>query len=124
MNYAGRHVILDALLPEMLGPEALLSACEEAIAISGMTVICRVQKDFKPQGLTAVWVLSESHFSLHTYPEHRYISADCYTCGDEGDPSRAMDELVRLLRPVEAHRRDMPRGHIGAGGGDVSYKPR
>jgi len=29
---------------------------------------------------TIVYILSESHFIIHTYPEHSYISVDIYTC--------------------------------------------
>lgn len=88
MSPLGTHVMLDAWWPlaGFPGPAALLEACEASIAASGMTVECAVRKDFRPQGVTAVWVLSESHFTLHTYPEEGYISVDCYTCGDRGDP--------------------------------------
>lgn len=112
MNYRGQHVTFDAVLAEMPSSAELLSACEAAIEASGMNVVCRVQKDFRPQGLTAVWILEESHFSLHTYPEHGYISADCYTCGDEGNPLKAMDELQRLLNPKEFAQVVMPRGEV------------
>lgn len=112
MNYHGHHATLDAQLGEMPPPAALLAACERAIEASGMNVVCRVQKDFRPQGLTAVWILEESHFSIHTYPEHNYISVDCYTCGDEGNPRRAIEELKALLQPVASSARYLPRGQV------------
>ncbi len=88
----------------------VLAACEGAIAASGMSVECAVRKDFRPHGLTAVWVLSESHFTIHTYPEHGYISVDCYTCGDEGNPAKAIEALIAAL-PVREHAvREMVRG--------------
>ncbi len=90
----------------------LLAACERAIEASGMNVVCRVQKDFRPQGLTAVWILEESHFTIHTYPEHNYISADCYTCGNEGNPQKAIDELARILAPLEVASEYLPRGQV------------
>lgn len=113
MNQMGRHVVLDAYLSVMPSQEAILAACEEAIRASGMSVECAVRKDFKPAGVTAVWVLSESHFTLHTYPEHRYISVDCYTCGEEGDPAAAIDCLSELLEPERVIRRDFARGQAG-----------
>ena len=33
------------------------------------------------QGVTGLFLLSESHLSFHTYPETNYISIDIYTCG-------------------------------------------
>ncbi|MBS8121606.1 adenosylmethionine decarboxylase [Candidatus Vampirococcus lugosii] len=32
-------------------------------------------------GETIIYILSESHFAIHTYPEYNYISIDIYTCG-------------------------------------------
>ena len=97
MDYRGEHAILDAWLSVWPGDTAVLDHCEKEIAESGMTVICSTVKRFEPHGVTAVWILAESHFSVHTYPEHGYLSADCYTCGTEGDPAAAMDALRRSL---------------------------
>ena len=110
MNQMGQHVVLDAYLSEMLPDAAILAACEAAIEASGMSVECAVRKDFRPAGVTAVWVLSESHFTVHTYPEHAYLSVDCYTCGTEGNPDAAIDRLVEILEPVRFTRRSLPRG--------------
>lgn len=33
------------------------------------------------EGVTGLYLLSESHLSYHTYPETHYISIDVYTCG-------------------------------------------
>ena len=37
--------------------------------------------EFQPQGFTLVALLSESHFSFHTFPERGVISFDFFTCG-------------------------------------------
>jgi len=39
---------------------------------------------FHPQGLTAVAVLSESHASIHTWPEANYAMLDYFTCSPGG----------------------------------------
>ncbi len=37
-------------------------------------------------GVTGVVLLAESHFSIHTWPEHKFFSMDLYTCGPcDGD---------------------------------------
>ena len=35
------------------------------------------------EGVTGIFLLSESHLSYHTYPENNYISIDLYTCGEK-----------------------------------------
>jgi S-adenosylmethionine decarboxylase len=112
MSPIGRHVTLDAELVSMPDRQSMLEACEAAIRASGMNVECVVRKDFQPQGMTAVWVLSESHFTLHTYPEIGYVSVDCYTCGNEGNPEAAIDHLLGLLSVRRSSRRSLSRGQL------------
>jgi len=42
---------------------------------------------------TIVYILSESHFIIHTYPEHKYISIDIYTCWNQ-NPYNA-EKIIR-----------------------------
>ncbi|MCP3883436.1 MAG: adenosylmethionine decarboxylase [Sulfitobacter sp.] len=97
MEIKGQHAILDAWLADWPGDDAILAACERAIDACGMHVECSTVKRFAPSGVTAVWILSESHFTAHTYPEYAYLSVDCYTCGSEGDPGAAIAALRDLL---------------------------
>ena len=36
--------------------------------------------EFKNGGLTAFWLLAESHFAIHTWPESRYVSCEISAC--------------------------------------------
>lgn len=38
-----------------------------------------------PGGVTALYMLSESHLSLHTFPEHQYFALNLYHCGARGE---------------------------------------
>jgi S-adenosylmethionine decarboxylase len=37
---------------------------------------------FEPGGYTYIALLSTSHFSIHTWPEHSCAALDMFTCGD------------------------------------------
>jgi S-adenosylmethionine decarboxylase len=52
----------------------------------GFTVVGRSFHQFEPQGTTGVLVLSESHFSAHTYPELNKIYIDVFCCSSDFDP--------------------------------------
>lgn len=39
-------------------------------------------KQFHPQGVTVLALLSESHISIHTWPEEGTAAIDIYTCGN------------------------------------------
>jgi len=112
MDYKGKHVLCDVILENNLSNEELERIIEEGISHSKMTVVKKVSVPFEPHGLTAVWILSESHFTVHTYPESNYVSMDCYTCGDEGSPKGAMDHIVETLKPVKADIKFLLRGTV------------
>ena len=47
-----------------------------------LTVVGKSQKKFEPQGLSINYLLSESHLSVHTWPEKGKCSIDLFTCGE------------------------------------------
>lgn len=38
---------------------------------------------FKPFGYTCIWILGESHFAVHTFPEHNASYIELSSCNDE-----------------------------------------
>jgi len=106
MEYStfGRHVAVDTWggNPELLNSAELLQAhLVEAAEACGATVLSVQAKQFEPQGATVLVMLSESHISIHTYPERGFAAIDCYTCGETVDPQLAIDYLVDVLKPAK-----------------------
>jgi len=46
------------------------------------TIESKQIKIFQPQGISILYLLSESHFSIHTWPETQACAIDFYHCGD------------------------------------------
>jgi len=42
-----------------------------------------IEKHFKPQGYTALFLLSESHFAIHTFPEENKTYIELSSCVKE-----------------------------------------
>lgn len=76
----------------------LVRLLEEAAVISGATVLQTVFKKFDPQGATVICLLSESHISIHTWPEEGKAAVDVYTCGDS-DPKLGCNMIIQQLNP-------------------------
>ncbi len=57
-----------------------------------------MEHKFSPQGYTFVVLLSESHFAVHTYPEHKTIYFHLYSCGEK-DEKILLDGLKDQFRP-------------------------
>ena len=84
---------------DLLNDSAFIStSLRQAVEHANATLIEEVKYEFTPQGITAVCLLSESHISIHTWPEKRYAAVDIFTCGDHTMPDRACEYLVSVLR--------------------------
>jgi len=57
-------------------------------------VLERAGHQFQPHGYTLMYLLSESHYSIHTYPEFQSCYLDIFCCNKEFDPVVAV-ALVR-----------------------------
>ena len=45
-----------------------------------LNVVKKFSHAFSPQGITLIYILSESHLVIHTWPESGYIHIDMVTC--------------------------------------------
>ena len=109
----GRHVIAELLggNPNLLNDEKYLrAALKEAAERAGGTVLDVTSHKFTPQGVTALALLSESHISIHTWPEHGYSAVDVFTCGSHTNPQLACDFLKKALECTGESVKVLERG--------------
>lgn len=84
---------------------------------SGATVIDSYFHEFKPQGVSGVVVISESHFAVHAWPEHDYAAVDLFTCGDRVDFDVAIREIAAGIGSAQwIVSSMMNRGIVGTNG--------
>lgn len=61
-------------------------------------------------GLSAVLIISESHISIHTWPEYGYVSIDVYTCGSRSKPYNTIDVFKKYFKPKYLLINEIQRG--------------
>jgi S-adenosylmethionine decarboxylase len=88
--------------------ETMLFAAEE----SGATVLKFEDYIFPPDGFTMAILLSESHASIHTYPEHRACFVDLFTCGESCSSEKFAALLEAYLKPQKAEKRLITRNEL------------
>ena len=76
----------------------------------GITILEKSLHHFRGYdgAMTALFLLCESHFSIHTYTEHNYIAIDIFTCGDS-DPTPVLMRLIELINPEKHVIQDITR---------------
>lgn len=96
---------------ELLNDESFVAeSLRRAVEASGATLLKEISHAFEPHGVTALGLLAESHMSIHTWPEYRYVGADIFTCGQTADPRKACDYLVEVFRAGRHVLRRLERG--------------
>ena len=113
MDTMGRHVIAELWgcdiekLNDLKGVEKIMvNAALEA----GAEVREVAFHKFAPYGVSGVVIISESHLTIHSFPEHGYASIDVYTCGDRIDPNVACDFITKKLGATKRESIQVPRG--------------
>jgi S-adenosylmethionine decarboxylase len=110
---AGIHLIVDLhgarRLDDIDYIESVMRRCVEA---ARATLLHIHMHRFRPDGVSGVAVLAESHISIHTWPAAGYAALDIFMCGDT-DP----DKCVPILREAFAAKRvevsEVLRGRVG-----------
>ena len=109
----GHHTILDmyecdkAILDNAAGLEKIMM---EGARLAKATIIKAHFHQFTPQGVSGSVIIAESHFNIHTWPEHGYAAIDLFTCGTDLNTDVAIKYLIKSLKCPRHQLTKMERG--------------
>jgi len=83
---------------------------ERVVKKSGVTVLKSYHHQFNPHGVTSIFLLAESHFTVHTWPEYNYMAVDIFTCGSSEKAWEILKWLKREFKPLNIKVMDIMRG--------------
>ena len=113
-KFIGQHVmaeLYDIDSNKINDNSLILHALNVGIEKSGATCEDILEKEFEPQGFSAIALLSESHASLHTYPEKKAMFMDAFTCGSTCKPYLIVEEVMNQLNANETNIKIVRRGN-------------
>lgn len=108
----GRHYLIELMdcdrecikyVPEVR--EVLMRSAVRSKA----TMLKEFFHQFDPFGVSGGIFIAESHFSVHTWPEDRYVGVDILTCGVM-QPEEAIAELEQGFKAGRKTVQVIPRG--------------
>lgn len=115
--FVGQHLMASyegCCLDSLLNFKELRREMEKAIALTGATLLAVSDYIFPNGGYTALFLLAESHASIHTYPEHKSCFIDVFTCGTNCDPSLLDAHMQSFLTPERARAQTLSRGRAAS----------
>jgi S-adenosylmethionine decarboxylase len=96
-----------------LRPEEVIAAFGAALRRAGATVVHEFSHGFPGAGLTCVFILTESHAVLHTWPETGTVNIDIFSCSTRLKSLEAITELSLSFGAQHVTVQEIPRadGH-------------
>jgi len=101
----GQHLIADVIARAELDANQIEAFMSGVVKDIGLHVVHYWHQDFPNggtfgPGISAFYILSESHFVVHTSPEHQRVNLDLFSCRpfDEGKVGVAMKKVWDIQR--------------------------
>lgn len=113
MRPYGNHIVCEFLNCkfDLNDEEGITKMVRTGINNCRLGLIKVVSHKFTPIGLTVVAIISESHVSVHTFPEAKHASIDIYTCSKTPEPTNALLEYFKsVLKPSSERTIRVKRG--------------
>jgi S-adenosylmethionine decarboxylase proenzyme len=109
----GTHIIID--IYNILDNEPLkmndsiIKILDNIVDEFKLNVVNKAIHQFEPFGVTAVYVLSESHLSIHTFVEEKKVSIDLYTCNIFNRDLELIEFIKKIFSPCNCNYRIIDR---------------
>ncbi len=115
VRFAGTHLLVDVLNGTRLNDIGHIEQTfRKCIEVSGATLLHIHLHHFTPNGgVSGVAVLSESHISIHSWPEYGYAAIDIFMCG-HAKPHLSIDVIRQAFEPDEIIVKEELRGQEAA----------
>jgi S-adenosylmethionine decarboxylase len=101
-EFVGEHLLVNYMNCDsgaLNNEKQLRLVMQEAAKDAGATVLTTSDHYFEPNGYSLVLLLSESHATIHTYPEFNSCFVDFFTCGTDCDAKIFKEKLEKYLKP-------------------------
>jgi len=98
----GSHLLIELFDCDKASLEAertVGSAMLDAAKASEATIVTDSFHEFKPYGVSGAVIIQESHYTIHTWPEHGYAAVDLFYCGGTIYVDRAIGVLRERFKP-------------------------
>ncbi len=98
-NHVGTHVLVNVYDVPNIDILTYLSSgksvLDDIVKELQLNVVAEAGHQFSPYGFSYAYVLSESHFTIHTYPEYKSCYIDIFCCSSSFNPEYSVDLIKK-----------------------------
>ena len=77
--------------------ETIQPLMQKIIDENNLNVVGELHHQFEPIGATLLYLLAESHLSIHTFVNEHYCTIDLYCCNDKIDMINVLDIIYNFF---------------------------
>jgi len=114
MEYLGRHLIVELYgcdYDRINNLEYVENTLKEATKLGNMHMVNSFFHKFGEVGVSGVIVIEESHISMHSWPEFKYLALDIFACGENVDIEKSLSFLLRKFEASKYSASEIKRGN-------------
>lgn len=111
LNYAGTHLIIELWDAKGLSSlPKIRKILKDSVKAIGATLLnLHLHKFSSSGGISGIAMVSESHLSIHTWPEYKYAALDIFVCG-QVEPYKAIEIFKKQFRTSNIQINEIKRG--------------
>lgn len=111
VKYAGVQLVIELWNAENLSSlPTIRKILKDSVKACGATLLKIDLHKFSPYGgISGMAIISESHLSVHTWPEYKYAALDIFVCGNV-DPYKAISVLKTGFKTDNIQIAEFKRG--------------
>ncbi len=79
---------------------------------TGIDILDLSEYQFQPHGVSVVLLLSASHMSIHTWPEHKYCTIDIFTCTEQATSEIITKKILTAFTNTKHKMTTINRGYL------------
>lgn len=79
--------------------EEVREILDRVISQAELRAITSSYHQFEPSGVSCVYLLHESHLSVHTWPEYGYVALDIFSCDSDDKTLKSFELLKEEFSP-------------------------
>lgn len=115
MKIGGLHILMEFVdCEEDINNKGYMLVIIKKIAeFCKLNIINVLHHNYQPQGVSVVALISESHISIHTWPEAKFANCDLYTCSESDIKYLQLIDMVSDLLKARTHNFMLIRREAG-----------
>ena len=113
MKVLGKHIIAElyGVSGDLISrEEKVREIMDKVVEEAKIEAVGSLYKQFNPHGVTGIVLISESHISIHTWPEYELVNLDIFTCGDPQQADKAFEAFLKYFKPKSYRHYILDRG--------------